>query len=131
MNDNKVKEAESELKKCREEKQKYEVESRILEEKYTDLRKTHEVMEKDYNFLKNKQNEEIINFEGRLEKMTRELETLQRENNNLRNNEIRIRQELSNFETQRDNYRDKYQETKLKNNQMSTKMTEVIILIFY
>lgn len=57
--------------------------------------------------------------------MAREIEHLQRDNNTLRSNEERIRQELVNLEKQRDNYREKYQETKSKNTILNTKLTEV------
>lgn len=57
--------------------------------------------------------------------MAKEIEHLQRDNNALRSNEERIRQELLNFEKQRDNYREKYQETKSKNNILNTKLAEV------
>ncbi len=73
----------------------------------------------------------ILNFEARLENMSNNLESLQRENNTLRNNENRLRQEISNNETQRDNFRDKYQETKLKNNQLTSKLSEVNNISFY
>lgn len=57
--------------------------------------------------------------------MAKEIEHLQRDNNALRSNEERIRQELLNFEKQRDNYREKYQETKSKNNILNAKLAEV------
>jgi hypothetical protein len=59
--------------------------------------------------------------------MSREIENLQRDNNVLRSNEERIRQEAINFERQRDNYREKYQEIKSKNSILNTKLTEVYI----
>lgn len=125
----KISELESDLKKLREEKNKFEVESTILSERFNELKKNFDVIEKENNFLKNKQSDEIINFEGRLEKMSRDLETLQRENNNLRSNENRLRQEVGNLETQRDNFRDKYQDTKLKNNQLTSKLGEVFFIV--
>lgn len=64
-------------------------------------------------------------IEEKLDKMTKEIEHLQRDNNALRTNEERLRQELLNLEKQRDNYREKYQETKSKNNILNTKLTEV------
>ena len=58
--------------------------------------------------------------------MSREIENLQRDNNVLRQNEERIRQESIGFERQRDNYREKYQDIKAKNNILNTKLSEVI-----
>ncbi len=58
--------------------------------------------------------------------MAKEIEHLQRDNNSLRSNEERLRQEMLNFEKQRENYREKYQETKAKNNILNTKLNEVM-----
>lgn len=57
--------------------------------------------------------------------MTKEIEVLQRENNLLRQNEERIRHDSLNYEKQRDNYREKYQEIKAKNDLLNTKLIEV------
>jgi predicted RNase H-like nuclease (RuvC/YqgF family) len=57
--------------------------------------------------------------------MAKEIEHLQRDNNALRSNEERLRQEMLNLEKQRDNYREKYQETKSKNNILNSKLAEV------
>lgn len=57
--------------------------------------------------------------------MTREIDNLQRDNNALRQNEERIRTESLGFERQRDNYREKYQDIKSKNNILNTKLEEV------
>jgi hypothetical protein len=59
--------------------------------------------------------------------MTKQMETLQRENNTMRNNEERLRQEVLNLEKQRDNYHEKYQDNKNKNNILNTKLAEVKI----
>jgi hypothetical protein len=57
--------------------------------------------------------------------MSKEMEYLQRENGTLRINEERLRQELLNLEKQRDNYHEKYQDYKAKNNILNTKLGEV------
>lgn len=69
--------------------------------------------------------QEVNNIEEKLEKMAQEIDHLQKTNNTLRSNEERIRQDLLNFEKQRDNYREKYQEMKSKNNILNTKLIEV------
>lgn len=75
---------------------------------------------------------EVNKIEEKLDKMAKEIELLQRDNNSLRSNEERLRGELLNLEKQRDNYREKYQETKSKNNILNTKLGEVILcLIIY
>ena len=62
--------------------------------------------------------------------MSKEIENLQRDNNVLRHNEERIRQESLGFEKQRDNYREKYQDIKSKNNILNTKLSEVNYFYF-
>jgi len=57
--------------------------------------------------------------------MAKKIEHLQRDNNALRSNEERLRQELLSLEKQRDNYREKYQDTKSKNNILNGKLAEV------
>ncbi len=58
--------------------------------------------------------------------MAKEIENLQRDNNILRQNEERIRQESIGYERQRDNYREKYQDIKAKNGILNSKLSEVI-----
>jgi len=125
LSDNKIRVLESDLRKCREEKQKYEIDFKILNEKHTDFLKVYNEMDKEYNFLKNKQSEEILMFEERLEKALKDLEILQRENLHLRTTEGRYKQDITKMENQRDNFRDKYHDLKVKNNKMTTKMMEV------
>lgn len=57
--------------------------------------------------------------------MSKDMEYLQRENSSLRLNEERLRQESLNLEKQRDNYHEKYQDHKTKNNLLNTKLAEV------
>ena len=57
--------------------------------------------------------------------LTREIETLQKENSSLRQNDERQRLELNSMEKQRDNYRDKYQEQKNNNDLLATKLQEI------
>jgi len=57
--------------------------------------------------------------------MAKEIENLQRDNNVLRQNEERIRQESLGYERQRDNYREKYQDIKAKNGILNSKLSEV------
>lgn len=57
--------------------------------------------------------------------MSKEMDYLQRENNTLRLNEERMRQEVGSLEKQRDNYQEKYQDYKTKNNMLNLKLQEV------
>lgn len=61
--------------------------------------------------------------------MSKEMENLQRENSAMRLNEERLRQEVSNLEKQKDNYHEKYQDYKTKNNILNAKLNDVIIFL--
>jgi hypothetical protein len=60
MLENKMKDLEINNKKILNEKQKYEIEFKILQEKYNDLKKNSDIIDNEYNYFKQKQNE--VNF---------------------------------------------------------------------
>ena len=123
----KIRELEQENRKNYEEKQRFEIDYRVLVERHNELKKNQMATEVELNLLKTKQNEELILLETKLVKMTQELDFIQRENNNLRINEERLRAEISNLEKQRDNFSDKYHDYKGKCNILNSKLEEVII----
>jgi len=129
ITENRIRDLELENRTLREEKQKYEVDYKVLLERHSEMKKLYEQNENELNFLKVKQSEEVSNIEIKLDKMAKEIEFQQRDNNQLRLAEERMRQEISNLEKQRDNYREKYQEGKLKNNLLNSKLTEVFLFI--
>lgn len=123
--ENKIRDLETEAKTLREDKQKFEVDYRVLLERHNELKKTHENAESELNYIKARQTQEVTAIEEKLEKMAKEIEFLQRENSSMRVNEERLRQEVNSLEKQRDNYRDKYQDYKAKNNLLNGKLNEV------
>jgi hypothetical protein len=123
--ENKLRDYEVENRNLREEKQRFEVDYKVLIERHAELKKTAETNENELNFLKLKQAEEVVAIETKLDKMSREMELLQRDNNTLRVNEARLRQEILNLEKQRDTYQEKYQDHKTKNNLLNSKLSEV------
>jgi len=125
-----IRELESENRRNLEEKQRYEIDYKVIYERFNELKKNHEISESELYQMKNKQNDEMHGLKGKLEKMSSELEFIQRENNTLRMNEERLRTELSNLEKQRDSYRDKYQDYKGKNNVTSSKLMDVSLSLF-
>lgn len=129
MMESKLRDLEQENKTIREEKLKYEVDYKILLERYNELKRHSEQTDNDFNFFKQKQTEEVNGIEDKLEKMTRQMDILQRENNSMRSNEERLRQEVLNLEKQRDNYHEKYQDNKTKNNILNTKLAEVKLFL--
>ena len=67
----------------------------------------------------------LSKIDEKVDLLTREIETLQKENSSLRQNDERQRLELNSMEKQRDNYRDKYQEQKNNNDLLATKLQEI------
>lgn len=121
----KMREMEQENKKNFDERQKFEIDYRVLLERYNELKRISSTSDTELNFLKNKQNDEMIILETRLVKMQQELEFIQRENNNLRVNDERLRNEINNLEKQRDTYSEKYHDYKGRNNLLNSKLEEV------
>jgi chromosome segregation ATPase len=125
VTDNKIRELETDLRRSREDKQKYEVDFKIISEKHLELQEKFKEIEKENDFIKNKQSDELLIFETKLDKMSKELESLQKENSTLRSNESRLRNEVKNLEMQRDNFRDDFQETKNHNQNLNSDISKV------
>jgi chromosome segregation ATPase len=123
--ENKLRDYEVENRTLREEKQRFEVDYKVLLERFTELKKVADERDSELNYLKIKQADEVANIETKLDKMSKEMDILQRDNNTLRVNEARLRQEILNLEKQRDTYQEKYQDHKTKNNLLNSKLTEV------
>jgi chromosome segregation ATPase len=125
MIENKIRDLEIDNKGLRDDRQRVEIDYRVLLERHNELKKHAEVTDKELEFLKNRQSDEVSTIESRLDKMSKEMDSLQKDNNTLRVNEARLRQELLNLEKQRDTYQEKYQDYKTKNNFLNNKLTEV------
>jgi hypothetical protein len=130
MTENKLRDYELENKSLRDEKQKLEVDYRVLLERQNEIKKQSENTESELNYLKNRQTEEVTLIESRLDKMSKEMDILQKDNNSLRINEARLRQEIINLEKTRDSYQEKYQDYKTKNNLLNAKLTEVNLYLY-
>ena len=123
--ENKMKENENELNKMRDEKSKYEIDYKVLKERFDELKKNFDNLNCEYIQTKQNHNEEISKIDEKVDLLTREIETLQKENSGLRQNDERQILELNSMEKQRDNYRDKYQEQKNNNDLLATKLQEI------
>ena len=123
--ENKMKENENELNKMRDEKSKYEIDYKVLKERFDELKNNFDNLNCEYIKTKQIHNEEISKIDEKVDLLTREIETLQKENSGLRQNDERQRLELNSMEKQRDNYRDKYQEQKNNNDLLATKLQEI------
>ena len=125
MLQNKMRDNENELKKTLEEKSKYEIDFKVLQSRFTELQNKYDKMNDEYTNSKQIHDDELNKIEDKIDKLTREIEKLQNENNGLRQDNERQRIEINNLGTQRDNFREKYEEQKNKNDLLSVKIGEI------
>ncbi len=128
MMENRMRDLETDNKNLRDEKQRVEIDYRVLVERHNEMKRQAESTQKELEFIRNKQADEVASIEAQLDKMSKEMDSLQKDNNTLRVNEGRIRQDVLNLEKQRDNYQEKYQDYKTKNNILNNKLTEVNLI---
>ena len=120
-----INEDEKEFKKMKEEKEKYEIEYKVLNAKYIELKNNYDVMNNDYCNIKLNQDEQFNKIECKIDNLLKEIEKLQSENNILRNENERQRMEMNNISLQRDDYKEKYNEQKNQNDLLHVKIGEI------
>jgi chromosome segregation ATPase len=125
MLQNRMRDNENELRKAIEEKSKYEIDFKVLQSRFNELQDKYDKINDEYNNSKQMHDEEFNKIEDKIDKLTREIEKLQGENSGLRQENERQRGEINNLGVQRDNYREKYEEQKNKNDLLSVKIGEI------
>jgi ABC-type phosphate transport system auxiliary subunit len=125
IQENRIKELENENKTFSSDKQKLEIELRVTQERFGELKKKEEAESQENKFIRLKHNEEISNIEQKFEKMSKQIEQLTYDNNNLRLNEEKIRIENMSNEKQKENYREKYQDYKNRYKIMNAKLADL------
>jgi len=125
MLQNKMRDNENELKKALEEKNKYEIDFKVLQGKFCELNGKFCKINNEYANSKKIHDEEVNKIEDKINKLMREIERLQRENSGLRQDNGRQRMEISSIGSQRDNFREKYEEQKNKNDLLSGKIADI------
>ena len=125
MMQNKMRDNENDLRKAMEEKNKYEIDFKVLQEKFCELNDKYSKINEEYSTSKKTHDEEVSKIESKIDKLMREIERLQNENNGLRQDNERQRIEISSLGSQRDSYREKYEEQKNKNDLLSGKIADI------
>ena len=121
----KINEDEKNMKKIKEEKEKYEIEYKVLNAKYIELKNNYDVIYNDYNNIKLIHDEKFNKIEDKIDNLLKEIEKLQSENNILRNENEKQRIDINNICLQRDDYKDKYNEQRNKNDLLCVKINEI------
>ena len=125
MLQNRMRDNENELRKAIEEKSKYEIDFKVLQSRFHELQNKYDKINDEYNNSKQIHDDEFNKIEDKIDKLTREIEKLQGENNGLRQDNERQRVEINTLGAQRDNYREKYEEQKNKNDLLCGKISEI------
>ena len=125
MLQNRMRDNESELRKTQEEKSKYEIDFKVLQARFNELQIKDEKLNEEYTESKKKHDEEINKIEEKIEILMKEIEKLQKENGNLRlDNEKKIN-DINNISIQRDNFKEKYDEEKKRNELLIGRIGEI------
>ena len=125
MLQNRMRDNETELKKITEEKSKYEIDFKVLQARYNELQLKNEKITEEYNENKKKHEDEFIKIEQKIEILTKEIEKLQNENGLLRGDNEKKGNEINNISMQRDNFKEKFEEEKRRNELLSEKIEEI------
>ena len=125
MLQNRMRDNDIELKKALEEKSKYEIDFKVLQERFNELQIKYNKTNDELTNSKQIHDDELNKIEDKIDKLTREIEKLQGENNGLRQDNERQRIEINSIGQQRDNFREKYEEQKNKNDLLTEKIGEI------
>ena len=121
----KINENEKNYNKMKEEKEKYEIEYKVLNTKFNELKNNYDLIYNDYNNIKLNYEEQFHTIENKIDNLLKEIEKLQSENNILRNENEKQRMDINNISIQRDNYKEQYNEQKNKNDLLCVKINEI------
>ena len=121
----KINEEEKNFKALKEEKEKYEIEYKVLNAKYMELKNNYDMIYNDYCNIKTTHDEEFNKIEDKVDNLMKEMEKLRNENNILRNENERQRMDINSINNQRDDYKEKYNEEKNKNDLLCAKISEI------
>ena len=122
---NKLKDLESSYDIMQKEKTKYEVDYKVLLSKYEEIKDKYEKC--NYELLNTKQmhDNELYNVDDKINNLSREVEKLQIENSELRQDNEKQRNSLNLLTNERDIYREKFEEKKYENDLLNKKIYEV------
>lgn len=123
--ESRLRELEVENKALSQDRVKFEIEYRVLQEKYSELRKTYDAESQDTRFVMNKHKEEISNIELKFEKMAKQIDQLNLENTQLKIQDEKLRQDYLNSDKQREIYQEKYQDYKSRYKMLSSKLEDL------
>ena len=122
---NKLKELENNYNLLQKEKTQYEVDFKVLLSKYDEIKDKYEKC--NYELMNNKRinDNELYNIDNKINTLSKEVEKLRIENSELRQNNERTQTSLNLMSSERDMFREKFEDEKYKNEILNKKIFEV------
>ena len=122
---NKIKDLENNYDIIKKEKTKYEVDYKVLLSKYEEIKEKYDKM--NFEYINNKQmhDNELYNIDNKINNLSKEIEKLQIENSDLRKDNEKQRNILNLLNSERDMYKEKFEEKKYENDLLNKKIFEV------
>ena len=122
---NKIKDLENNYDIIKMEKTKYEVDYKVLLSKYEEIKEKYDKM--NFEYINNKQmhDNELYNIDNKINNLSKEIERLQIENSDLRKDNEKQRNILNLLNSERDMYKEKFEDKKYENDLLNKKIFEV------
>ena len=122
---NKLKELQNNYNLLQKEKTQYEVDFKVLLSKYDDIKDKYEKC--NYELMNNKQinDKELYSIDNKINALSKEVENLRIENSELRQDNEKTRASLNLMSSERDMYKEKFEDEKYKNELLNKKIFEV------
>ena len=116
---------ENNLKKITEEKSNLEVNYNVLLKQYDELKQNYDLIYNEYNNMKEVHEDELGKIEEKIDFLVKEVEKLQNENSILIKENEQQRLEKNAIILQKDNFKEKFEDQKSKNDILSGKILEI------
>ena len=121
----KINQKDLECKKLLEDNNKLNLDYNLLNNKYNKLKEKNSEEEKELNMLKQIQDKNINEIENKLGLLIDEMNKLKYENNELKNQNEKYRNEINNSSREKNEYYNKYQEQKIKNDMINKEIGDI------
>ena len=122
---NRLKDLENNYNNIQKEKMQYEIDYKVLLSKYEEIKNKFE--KTNYELLNNRQihDNELFSIDNKINGLSKEVEKLQMENSELRQDNENQRNILNILTTERDMYKEKFEEKKYENDLLNKKILQV------
>ena len=123
--ESKIKDLIYNLNQLNEEKNKFEADNRIIVERYNELEKEYDKLKNDCCLMKNNYDNQVSLIDKKITSLSSEVEILQKQNINLRNNDEKIRNDYTNLLEEKNQLSNLLTEQKSKNDILNIQMEDI------